>query len=119
MNEKQPKNLKNLKNPELRTKFTVGQIVDIPRRIAHRHTPKLTVLPRPTLGRVVGIGDRQVDKHYRFAIDVRWARGSMVVWEEWQLEALETANPDQIFRCAEKAYLQPPKPALAQAVQAE
>lgn len=96
---------KTMKNPELRSKFSVGQIVNIPTRIAYRHTSKLGVLRRPVLGRVVSMGDRQVDKHYRFAVDIRWVRGVMEVWEEWQMEDIHDAKPDQIQRRAECAYL--------------
>ena len=102
MSEKQAK---ILKNPELRTKFTVGQIVNIPTRIAYRHTSKMGVLQRPVLGRVISLGDRQVDKHYRFAVDIRYIWGVMEVWEEWQLESIHPATPDQIQRAAGRPYL--------------
>lgn len=102
MSEKQ---VKSLKNPELLTKFTVGQIVDIPRRVAYRHTNKLGVITRPTLGRVVSAGPRQVGKHYRYAVDIRWQWGVMEVWEEWQLEVIHSANSDQVMRCADRPYL--------------
>lgn len=103
MSEKQAK---TLKNPELRTKFTVGQIVDIPRRVAYRHTSKMGVLMRPVLGRVVSLGDRQVGKHYRFAVDIRYIWGVMEVWEEWQLEMIHPATADQIQRAGGALYLQ-------------
>jgi dissimilatory sulfite reductase (desulfoviridin) alpha/beta subunit len=87
---------KSLKNPALRDKFKPGQTVSIPTRIAYRHTSKLGVLRRPVLGRVVSAGDRQVDKHYRFAVDISWIRGVMEVWEEWQLEEIHFTTPNQL-----------------------
>lgn len=104
MSERQ---VKTLKDPELLTKFTVGQIVDIPRRVAYRHTNKLGVLMRPVLGRVISAGPRQVGKHYRFAVDIRYIRGVMEAWEEWQLEAIHPATKDQLQRAANWTYLQP------------
>jgi len=106
MSEKQ---VKTLKNPELRTKFEVGQIVDIPRRVAYAHSAKLGVLLRPVLGRVAYVGPRQVGKHYRFAVDISYLRGVMEVWEEWQLETIHMASPDQIQRAKDFAYLKGPK----------
>ena len=94
-----------MKNPELLTKFKVGQIVDIPRRVAYRHTNKLGVLMRPVLGRVVSAGPRMVGKHYRYAVDIRYIWGVMEVWEEWQLEAIHPATPDQIQRAENATYL--------------
>lgn len=103
MSEKQAK---TMKNPELLTKFKVGQIVDIPRRVAYAHTNKMGVLPRPVLGRVLNFGPRQVGKHYRFAVDIAYMWGVMEVWEEWQLETIHAATPDQIQRAGERPYLQ-------------
>jgi len=102
MSEKQ---VKSLKNPELLTKFEVGQIVNIPRRIAYAHTSKMGVLPRPALGRVLSLGPRQVGKHYRFAVDIRFIWGTVEVWEEWQLEDIHASTPDQIQRAADHLYL--------------
>jgi hypothetical protein len=116
MSERQ---IKSLKNPEFLTKFTVGQIVDIPRRVAYRYTNKLGVLSRPVLGRVISAGPRQVGKHYRFAVDIRWLRGVMEVWEEWQLEVIHPATRDQLQRAANWPYLQAePKPEPAAVVTA-
>lgn len=102
MSEKQ---VKTMKNPELLTKFTVGQIVNIPRRVAYAHTSKMGVLPRPVLGRVRSLGPRQVGKHYRFAVDITYMWGVMEVWEEWQLETIHAATPDQIQRGSNYTYL--------------
>lgn len=95
-----------MKNPELLTKFKVGEIVNIPRRVAYAHTSKMGVLPRPVLGRVVSAGPRQVGKHYRYAVDIAYMWGVMEVWEEWQLEAIHEATPDQIQRGKDFTYLQ-------------
>lgn len=103
MSEKQAK---TLKNPELLTKFSADQIVDIPRRVAYAHTNKLGVLPRPCLGRVLSAGPRQVGKHYRFAVDIRCVWGVMEIWEEWQLEMIHSASSDQIQRGRYFTYLQ-------------
>lgn len=89
---------KSLKNPELRDKFKAGDIVDIPRRIAYRYTSKLGVLRPPILGRVVSMGDRMMGKHYRFAVDICYIRGRIEVWEEWQLEEIHFAKPNQLNR---------------------
>jgi len=113
MSEKQ---VKTLKNPELLTKFTVGQIVDIPRRVAHAHTTKMGVLPRPVMGRVVSAGPRMVGKHYRYAVDIRYIWGVMEVWEEWQLEAIHAATPDQIQRGKDFTYLKGESKRQSQAV---
>jgi hypothetical protein len=105
MSERQAK---TMKNPELQTKFTVGQIVNIPLRVAYRLTSKTAALRRPFLGRVLSLGNRQVGQHYRFAVDIDCLLGPVEVWEEWQLNAIHPATADQIARHAECSYLKPP-----------
>jgi hypothetical protein len=87
---------KSLKNPELRDKFKAGDLVVLPRRVAYSHTAKLGCMRTPILGRVVSLGDRTMGKHYRFAVDINFARGRAEVWEEWQLEEIHFAKPNQL-----------------------
>lgn len=101
MSERQAK---TLNNPSLREKFKVGQVVGIPKRVAQRHSSNLQAI-RPVLGKVTGVGDRQVGKHFRFAIDVSWQGGTAEIWEEWQLELVHNATPDQVQRCSGYPWL--------------
>ncbi len=102
-----------MRNPALREKFSVGQIVDIPKRVAMQHTAKLTLPSRPILGRVLSMGNEMNGKRCHFTVTLNWIRGSMKVWEEWQLEQIHAATPNQYNRFETLPdYLQP-QPAMA------
>lgn len=86
---------KTLKNPALREKFHVGDIVHLPREVWTKCTNKMVNLPRVE-HIVMIVGDRII--HYgknhlcRFAIELGEGTSSSfkgaVVWEEWMLEKI-------------------------------
>ncbi len=86
---------KALKNESLRTKFTVGARVHLPRNVWTRCTSKL-INHSLVEHEVVEVGDRVIEHHgnklCRFAIVL--GKGSTVmfeglaIWEEWMLEKI-------------------------------
>lgn len=85
---------KRLQNPALREKFKIGDRVFIPREIADRFV-KMIVTPNGTkfFGNIASLFDRQIGKHYRFAIDVAFdseyaLRRPVEIWEEWMMERI-------------------------------
>jgi hypothetical protein len=54
---------------------------------------------------VLSVGDRQVGKHYRFAVDLMTFLGQREVWEEWMLGRLCPATPDQTHPTRMPEYL--------------
>lgn len=91
---------KTLRNPALRTKFKVGDTVQLPKSVwQHFVTPVQMRFPKlPTVtGVVKEVGDRMIEtekpngggvnRHCRFAVvlDSRQIH-EVTVWEEWMLE---------------------------------
>lgn len=93
---------KTLRNPALRTKFKVGEIVKIPKDV-WQHFVAPVRMATPDLGQVHGVvkdvsdriietkkpNGKGVNRHCKFAISMDSPQiGEVVVWEEWMLERL-------------------------------
>jgi hypothetical protein len=101
---------KALKNPALREKFHVGDIVRLPRQIWGNFTSKLSPISLIKLDhKVVEAGDRVIEhgknRLCRFAIVLGEGTTALfngqVIWEEWMLEKIENlSKPVTVETCA-------------------
>lgn len=94
---------KVLRNPALRTKFKVGDVVRLPRSVWTRLTNKMMNIPVAEQI-LTEVGDRIVEhgknRLCRFAIVTGAGTSSLmsqkVIWEEWMLERIEVVDAPQI-----------------------
>jgi hypothetical protein len=97
---------KELRNPALRTKFQVGDVVRLPdlvwQKFAKPHKMGLPVLKNVS-GKVTHVGDRIIEKPKpnslavnrlcRFAVVIDTSHvGVIVIWEEWMLEKVSVTS---------------------------
>lgn len=90
--------MKQLRNPDLQTKFNVGDVVVVPKGVAERLRG---AKPEKQLARVAEVGPKPVainghKPQLRHTLTLKCCFGSVGVHEEWQLERLHLATPDQL-----------------------
>ncbi len=89
--------MKQLRNPDLQTKFNPGDVVVVPKSVAERLPG---AKPVKQLARVVETGIKPVPVgrklQARFTVVLACSFGAVGVYEEWQLERLHAATPDQL-----------------------
>ncbi len=86
---------KALRNPALRTKFKVGDLVFVPRNVWCQLSSKMINISRVEV-EVTEVGDRIIKngKNRRCRFGIKLGHGStsffsgVIVWEEWMLERI-------------------------------